>query len=259
MQNAVEEHLDSLYNDDLNLSSLESHEDQEIIYMTQIIDDQKAKLVAFKPEINLEDISIALQLRESSYEKIQGLLSSTCSLMLDYLRFDDNTPIKFDHILEKEKFWLCVSCNRKLSNDEILCNSCHIFRPLEMFKNLVHSPMKVTEEEQLQLEKRRKMEKSLIFEKDNNNSESEMWMIISTNWLLQWKCFLSNKTTAKIEGDELDFKHYLSISENPSIGVLPPGPISNCDLLSNPNDNESPVKPDLMVNRDYRGVSKDVW
>ena len=35
----VEEHLDKLYNDDLNLSSLESHDDHEIIYMTNIIDD----------------------------------------------------------------------------------------------------------------------------------------------------------------------------------------------------------------------------
>jgi len=35
----IEEHLDKLYNDDLNLSSLESHDDNEIIYMTNIIDD----------------------------------------------------------------------------------------------------------------------------------------------------------------------------------------------------------------------------
>ena len=39
MQSQVEEHLDKLYNDDLNLSSLESHDDNEIIYMTNIIED----------------------------------------------------------------------------------------------------------------------------------------------------------------------------------------------------------------------------
>ena len=41
VQTQVEEYLDKLYNDDLNLSSLESHDDNEIIYMTNIIDDQK--------------------------------------------------------------------------------------------------------------------------------------------------------------------------------------------------------------------------
>ncbi len=41
VQDHVEEYLDNLYNDDLNLSSLESHDDNEIIYMTNIIDDQK--------------------------------------------------------------------------------------------------------------------------------------------------------------------------------------------------------------------------
>ena len=41
VQTKVEECLDKLYNDDLNLSSLESHDDNEIIYMTNIIEDQK--------------------------------------------------------------------------------------------------------------------------------------------------------------------------------------------------------------------------
>ena len=39
VQAQVEEYLDRLQNDDLNLSSLESHDDSEIIYMTKIIED----------------------------------------------------------------------------------------------------------------------------------------------------------------------------------------------------------------------------
>lgn len=39
VQTQVEEYLDKLCNDDLNLSSLESHEDTEIIFMTNIIED----------------------------------------------------------------------------------------------------------------------------------------------------------------------------------------------------------------------------
>ena len=105
VQTQVEEYLDKLCNDDLNLSSLESHEDTEIILMTNIIEDQKKHLINFKPDIEFEDVSIALQMRESAYDKLETLLNSTCNLVLDYLRFEDDTEMKFEHILEKEKYW----------------------------------------------------------------------------------------------------------------------------------------------------------
>jgi len=90
------------------MSSLESHDDNEIVYMTKIIEDQRAPLVNFKVEdVEFENISISLQLRESVYEKIENLLGTTCNIILDHLRFDDFNPMKFEHILEKEKFWIC--------------------------------------------------------------------------------------------------------------------------------------------------------
>mmetsp|Transcript_44454 Transcript_44454/g.32558 ORF Transcript_44454/g.32558 Transcript_44454/m.32558 type:complete len:174 (+) Transcript_44454:735-1256(+) len=162
VQNQVEEHLDKLYNDDLNLSSLESHDDHEIIYMTNIIEEQQQHLINFKPDIEFEDVSIALQLRESAYEKIENLLSTTCNLLLDNLRFDDESPIKFEHILEKDKSWICVNCSKKISIDEVICENCQTFKPLEMFKNLLHSPLQASEEEIDCLKKRRTLEKDII-------------------------------------------------------------------------------------------------
>lgn len=80
--------------------------------MTNIIDDLKSNLLNFKPQIEFDKVSIALQLRESAYEKIDNLLSTTCNLMLDNLRFDDESVIKFEHILEKDNYWLCINCNK---------------------------------------------------------------------------------------------------------------------------------------------------
>ena len=80
--------------------------------MTQIIEDQRQHLINFKADINFEDVSIALQLRESAYDKMDNLMGSTCNLVLDSLRFDDEEPIKFEHILEKDKYWMCISCNK---------------------------------------------------------------------------------------------------------------------------------------------------
>ncbi len=67
--------------------------------------------------------------------------------MLDNLRFDDESPIKFEHILEKDKSWICINCNKKINLDIIMCDDCVIFRPLEMYKNILHNPDKVTDEE----------------------------------------------------------------------------------------------------------------
>jgi len=53
--------MDKLYNDDLNLSSLEQHDDNEIIYMTNIVDDQQRNLShGFEPKIKLTNISMTL-------------------------------------------------------------------------------------------------------------------------------------------------------------------------------------------------------
>jgi hypothetical protein len=43
------------------MSSLESHDDNEIIYMTKIIEDQRSPLINFNIEdIKMDEISIAL-------------------------------------------------------------------------------------------------------------------------------------------------------------------------------------------------------
>ena len=102
--------------------------------------------------------------------------------MLDNLRFDDGTPIKFEQILEKDKYWLCINCNKKIVSDEIMCDSCAVFRPLEMYKNILHSPAEVTEEELHYLERRRKIEKQMVLEKDLS-SNGENWYMISNDWL----------------------------------------------------------------------------
>lgn len=49
-----------------------------------------------------------------------------------------------------------------------------------------------------------------------------MFFMISSDWLLQWKSFISNKKNDK---------KFVRVSPNPEIGVLPPGPILNDSLF----------------------------
>lgn len=57
--------------------------------MTKIIEDQKMHLINFKPEIELPEIALALSLRESTYEKLDQLLTGSCNLATESLHFDE--------------------------------------------------------------------------------------------------------------------------------------------------------------------------
>lgn len=60
-------------------------------------------------------------------------------------------------------------------------------------------------------------------------------------------------------GHEYHVSDQIRMSPNEKIGVLPPGPISNHELFENSNDGEHELRSGLQVNRDYRGVNKEVW
>jgi len=56
--------------------------------------------------------------------------------------------------------------------------------------------MQATEEELAALNERRKKEKELILARDQDApSDSPQWFMISSDWLYQWKCFISNKVS----------------------------------------------------------------
>ena len=64
--------------------------------------------------------------------------------MLDELRQEGDT-LKFMDILERDKHWLFQGCEQLQAKDVILCQKCQLFRPLEMFKNILHNPQNVSD------------------------------------------------------------------------------------------------------------------
>jgi hypothetical protein len=76
------------------------------------------------------------------------------------LILDEDKEVRdFNFVIDKTQFWLCTSCNKVMKIDSIFCEQCQVFRPLEMYKNLIHSPMEATPEEIQSLNQRRKEEK----------------------------------------------------------------------------------------------------
>jgi hypothetical protein len=105
-----------------------------------------------------------------------------------------------------------------------------------------------------------------------------MWFMVSGEWLFQWKCFISNKiSSSAVISPEV--KQKVQFSENKEIGILPPGPICNGDFLTRQIDpvedkqedkdeegaeqkekvERKAIKKGLELNKDYRGVNKEVW
>lgn len=127
-----------------------------------------------------------------------------------------------------------------------------------MYKNILHNPTKVTDEEIEAIQLRRKKEKTLILERDLDKvqNQEKYWFMIANEWLFQWKCFISNKLSKDADPALLN---QVRVSENEKIGVLPPGPISNHTLFVKNSSLELTIKANLQLNKDYRGVNKEVW
>ena len=83
--------------------------------------------------------------------------------------------------------------------------------------------------------------------------KSEHWFIISNKWLYLWKCFVLNRLCP----DDEDWGAYVAQSENPAIGILPPGMISNEEDLM--VQGEKRLVEGLRINLHYRAIPESVW
>ena len=90
-------------------------------------------LINFKPDIHMNELAIILKVREgSAYAKLQSILEESSGLELDLIREgsnplnleDDNVPLGFEQIIEKDHTWICINCSRILPNETIMCDEC---------------------------------------------------------------------------------------------------------------------------------------
>lgn len=58
-------------------------------------------------------------------------------------------------------------------------------------------------------------------------SQSNIWYMVSNKWLYKWKSFIQNQVTLNNFFDNEEWAASVNLSQNPDIGVLPPGMISN--------------------------------
>jgi len=85
----------------------------------------------------------------------------------------------------------------------------------------------------------------------------QRWFMISNKWLYLWKCFVLNRLCTASAEDDDDWSDYVDQSENPAIGILPPGMISNEEDLM--VTEEKKLLEGLRINLHYRALPECVW
>lgn len=112
---------------------------------------------------------------------------------------DGSSVSNKDELLDNWVF--CLECETPLMNKKLSCPECKTLRSLETFPNLLSNPSQVTQIELDLLKKRRKIEKQQILELEERAADSvneeDQWYLISSDWLLRWKFFVSNHVSSK--------------------------------------------------------------
>lgn len=75
------------------------------------------------------------------------------------------------------------------------------------------------------MQERRRQELARIKKLDSELVMNRRWFLVDTDWIAEWNAYINNRPGTRG-----------LVSENPKIGVLPPGPISNNKLFTEPSN-----------------------
>lgn len=207
-------------NCELEITALNDCEDDDLAFMSKKIETILKTIQVNKPRLSSDHLAIKVQA-----DKSLNALEELAAIKLISAPFTRaSKPVTLNECAVPTGHWLCPTCDSVTPDSLVQCTGCGSFRLCETFKNLVDAPGNVTKQELELLQVRRAQEKSLICGRDLLSPEvvkmDACWYLVSVAWLAQWKAFIFNRPC---KGSY--------VSSNPSIGVLPPGPISNHTLF----------------------------
>ena len=101
-----------------------------------------------------------------------------------------------------------------------------MFRKIETLQNVYTNALSSTTNEINTIIFRRKEECKIFQELSSINNPNQQYFAVDSDWFINWKCFVTNDLTEKTLSNTKK-----RLSPNTSIGVLPPGPITNSNLF----------------------------
>ena len=202
--------------------------------------------------------TINIHIKEDIKGSLFDLIQNSCHFDIDFLKMKNGELPTINDLLNKSIEWSCNCGDKNNKKGKIICNSCSKYRSLETYKNIIFNPMLVTNAEKKELHMRRRHEKKVfqtLMKKIINYKKNNFYFALESSWFKNWKCFISNDLTEQILIN--NEKH---VSENTTIGVLPPGPINNrilCD--ENEAQGKFKLKPGLIIKKDYYIINQLLW
>ena len=201
--------------------------------------------------------TMKISIKDDEKGSLFDLIQNIYKLDIDFLKMKNGEIPTIKDLLNKTISWPCKCGNMNNKIGTIICDSCSKYRPLETYNNILFNPMLITNEEKKEYHIRRKHElkafQSLNKKTINNNN---FYFAIDSSWFNNWKCFVSNDFSEKIITNNEKY-----ISENKSIGILPPGMIDNTRICDVVNDDKVKykLKKGLKIKKDYILVNQLLW
>lgn len=190
-----------------------------------------------------------VKLSEDSLVKLKREVNESLKVFTKPLTADEQKKY-IRYMFDVGTNWHCPKCHNKnlYKKSPIECESCHAFKPLELYPSVFKNRKKISEKEADQLEERRQIEKLRINQHDNyRHGKNECWYVIDSAWIYDWRMFIENNRNLLAMGSKK--------ADTEGVGVLDPGPISNNNLF----DESGLLKQDLEMAKDYRLVKQSVW
>ena len=208
----------------------------------------------YENELNLFQMKI--DIKEDAKNSLFDLIQNSYEIDIDFLKMKNGEIPTVKELLDKDSTWQCQCGIFDNKVGDIICNGCTRYRKLETYNNIIFNPFKISKNELIELNNRRKHEIKVfktLSKKDN--SKGKYVYAINLEWFLEWKCFVTNDLS-----DKLILNCKKRISDNKLIGVLPPGYISNGKLCEKDNETGKYIlKSNVKFKDDYFTINQYLW
>ena len=208
----------------------------------------------YENELNLFQMKI--DIKEDAKNSLFDLIQNSYEIDIDFLKMKSGEIPTVKELLDKDSTWQCQCGIYDNKIGDIICSGCTRYRKLETYNNIIFNPLKISKNELIELNNRRKHEIKVfktLSKKDN--SKGKYVYAINLEWFLEWKCFVTNDLS-----DKLIHNSKKRISDNKLIGVLPPGYISNGKLCEKDNETGKYIlKSNVKFKDDYFTINQYLW
>jgi hypothetical protein len=208
----------------------------------------------YENELNLFQMKI--DIKEDAKNSLFDLIQNSYEIDIDFLKMKSGEIPTVKELLDKDSTWQCQCGIFDNKVGDIICSGCTRYRKLETYNNIIFNPFKISKNELIELNNRRKHEIKVfktLSKKDN--TKGKYVYAINLEWFLEWKCFVTNDLS-----DKLISNYKKRISDNKLIGVLPPGYISNGKLCEKDNETGKYIlKSNVKFKDDYFTINQYLW